>query len=239
VDRLAEVARSLRAVPRLRSESSSRGRRTGRESEEGSRLDAGRLGEEPALRCCQSAPLPPRCSCFRPGQWPRSKDAGGPRPRGSRGQRTTVARLRPRICVCRPRPRARDLHLRSPPESRKTVRRTAAQPDFPARVSDWGRCAAARMLLPKRSRLSRRRQPPGHRPHAVSPTASVTSTDPCGSAMQDPVVSWLSGGAAETRNVIAPLRLWGAFIRPGVVLRGDRVLVDEAAEPVVHADRSG
>jgi hypothetical protein len=31
--------------------------------------------------------------------------------------------------------------------------------------------------------------------------------------------------------------LWGAFIRPGVVLRGDRVLVDEAAEPVVHADR--
>jgi hypothetical protein len=33
--------------------------------------------------------------------------------------------------------------------------------------------------------------------------------------------------------------LWGAFTRPGVVLRGDRVLVDEAAEPVVHADRGG
>ena len=31
--------------------------------------------------------------------------------------------------------------------------------------------------------------------------------------------------------------LWGAFIRSGMVLGGDRVLVDEAAEPVVSADR--
>ncbi len=32
--------------------------------------------------------------------------------------------------------------------------------------------------------------------------------------------------------------VWGAYIRSGVVLRGDRVLVDEAAEPVASADRS-
>jgi len=31
--------------------------------------------------------------------------------------------------------------------------------------------------------------------------------------------------------------LWGAFIRSGLVLGGYRVLVDEAAEPVVSADR--
>ena len=34
-------------------------------------------------------------------------------------------------------------------------------------------------------------------------------------------------------------RVWGAYIRSGVVLRGDRVFVDEAAKPVVPADRSG
>jgi hypothetical protein len=33
--------------------------------------------------------------------------------------------------------------------------------------------------------------------------------------------------------------LWGAFIRSGMVLGGDAVLVDEAAEPVVPADRAG
>jgi hypothetical protein len=33
--------------------------------------------------------------------------------------------------------------------------------------------------------------------------------------------------------------LWGAFIRSGLVLRSCRVLVDEAAEPVVSADRDG
>jgi hypothetical protein len=31
--------------------------------------------------------------------------------------------------------------------------------------------------------------------------------------------------------------LWGAFMRSGMVLGGDRILVDEAAEPVVSADR--
>ena len=33
--------------------------------------------------------------------------------------------------------------------------------------------------------------------------------------------------------------LWGAFIRSGMVLGGDAVLVDESAEPVVSADRAG
>jgi hypothetical protein len=33
--------------------------------------------------------------------------------------------------------------------------------------------------------------------------------------------------------------LWGVFIRSGTVLGGDAVLVDEAAEPVVPADRGG
>ena len=41
----------------------------------------------------------------------------------------------------------------------------------------------------------------------------------------------------DRRTQVVRLGLWGAFTRPGVVLRGDRVLVDEAAEPVVHADR--
>jgi hypothetical protein len=31
--------------------------------------------------------------------------------------------------------------------------------------------------------------------------------------------------------------LWGAFVRSGVALCGYRILVDEAAEPVVSADR--
>src|SRR5664280_3182188 len=33
--------------------------------------------------------------------------------------------------------------------------------------------------------------------------------------------------------------MWGAFIRSGVALGGYRILVDEAAEPVVSADRGG
>jgi hypothetical protein len=33
--------------------------------------------------------------------------------------------------------------------------------------------------------------------------------------------------------------LWGAFIRSGVVLGGDGVFVDEAAEAVLSADRGG
>jgi hypothetical protein len=41
-------------------------------------------------------------------------------------------------------------------------------------------------------------------------------------------------GERETRWSV-----WGAFIRSGMVLGGDAVLVDESAEPVVPADRRG
>ncbi len=44
-------------------------------------------------------------------------------------------------------------------------------------------------------------------------------------------------GGALRGGKRADSNLWGAFIRSGLVLGGYRVLVDEAAEPVVSADR--
>jgi hypothetical protein len=41
------------------------------------------------------------------------------------------------------------------------------------------------------------------------------------------------------RSGRAAISLWGAFIRTGTALGSYRVLVDEAAEPVVSADRGG
>jgi hypothetical protein len=44
----------------------------------------------------------------------------------------------------------------------------------------------------------------------------------------------VAGGSGELIKT-----LWGAFIRSGMVLGGDAVLVDESAEPLVPADRAG
>jgi len=100
---------------------------------------------------------------------------------------------------------------------------------------------------------------------AVSPDAVVVSwpndarhdwlfagsTEACGVHLFDrvrpyaaTVYSWMRPPSRLRLRIavadgLAVVGVWGVFIRSGIVLGGDRVLVDEAAEPVVSVDRGG